>query len=998
MRQGVRNTLLVVFTLSGFSGLIYESIWTHYLKLFLGHAAYAQTLVLAIFMGGMAIGSWICSRSSGRWKNLLLGYAVTELAVGILALAFHPIYVGAVGFAVERVIPAIGSPEAVDLFQWVLSATLILPQSILLGMTFPLMSAGLIRIAPDRPGRTLALLYFTNSMGAAVGVLVSGFALIRWVGLPGTIAVAGAINVALALTVWSLARGEVATRRAAEPAAATEAAADPARFDARATDRGWFRSYLLVAALTGASSFAYEIGWIRLLSLVLGSSTHAFELMLSAFILGLALGGLWVKGRIDRLGDPVRFLGLVQILMGTLAVATLLVYARSFEAMRWLLGVLGKNDAGYLGFNLASNGIAIVVMLPATVCAGMTLPVITYTLLRRGHGERSIGAVYAANTVGAIAGVFASVHLGLPLLGLEGLLVSGAAIDVALGAWLLWRAGARDRRALALGTVGVGALVLTVAFVRLDPYAMASGVYRDGFINTAENSTLLFHADGKTATVSVLVNGNNTTIRTNGKVDAAVALRPGAPPTHDESTVALVAILPMAHAPRARTAAVIGMGSGLTTHTLLANPDLASVDTVEIEPQMVEAARLFRPRNERAYEDPRSRIHIDDAKTFFAIQRRKYDLIVSEPSNPWVSGVAGLFSTEFYRVVKRHLAPGGILAQWIQLYEIDLDLVASVLKAIDGEFSDWVVYATNDGDVVVLARADGPMGPLDLGVLALAPIKQALGRIGIETVYDLEYRRVGSRALLRRLVQSFPFPANSDYFPVLDQNAAKARFLNAYAGDLVTFTRAPLPILELTHAVLERPDGVAITPTEILEPTQAPVRAAALERYLEGEGLEAAAQLDPEVLEEAARLRRRLSRCATRPDDSERLEVGFMVLVELAARLPVGEMDRLLARLERPECVASLSPRERDCAALVRAIGDRNGHALAVAARHLLAHREDLSGDGLRILVASGMLGSLLEGDRAAACRLWSDLREDVRRAGPLDLQLRLLVSECSAG
>src|SRR5512138_552808 len=150
------HLFFAIFTISGFSGLIYESIWSHYLKLFLGHAAYAQTLVLAIFMGGMAVGSWICSRNSGRWDNLLLGYALTEGIIGICALVFHPVFTTTIEYAYSTIIPALGSPASVSVFKWSLATMMILPQSILLGMTFPLMSSGILRLFPDKPGRSIA--------------------------------------------------------------------------------------------------------------------------------------------------------------------------------------------------------------------------------------------------------------------------------------------------------------------------------------------------------------------------------------------------------------------------------------------------------------------------------------------------------------------------------------------------------------------------------------------------------------------------------------------------------------------------------------------------------------------------------------------------------------------------------------------------------------------------------------------------------------------------
>ncbi|HEY5678238.1 MAG TPA: hypothetical protein VIR81_15695, partial [Myxococcales bacterium] len=634
-----RPALIALFAASGFAGLIYESIWTHYLQLFLGHAAYAQTLVLAIFMGGMAAGSWLAARHGPRSRNLLRAYALTEAAIGALALVFHEVFVAGTAWAYDS------SFLRYAAFKWSLAAGLILPQCVLLGMTFPLMTAGLLRRFPDRPGRSVALLYFTNSLGAAVGVLASGFWLVGAVGLPGTVRTAGAINLCVAAAVWALARGS-------EPLPAEAAPVRPARRDRV------FWLFLGASLITGASSFVYEVAWTRMLTLVLGASTHAFELMLGAFILGLALGGLFIQRRIDRLAELVRTLAWLQIAMGLFALATLPAYGHTFDAMAWLMRNLPRTDRGYALFNLGSGALAVAIMLPATFCAGTTLPLITFHLLRRGCGESSIGAVYAANTVGAIAAVFAAVHLGLPLLGLKGLLIAGAALDLLLGV-ALW-----PRLLPALASAA--AVAACAFFVHLDAYKMASGVYRRGQLMDA-GEQLVFHADGKTASVDVTGDPKGQLIiKTNGKTDATMTVTRENLFSVDEATMILLAALPMGLSPQARNVAVIGFGAGLTTHTLLANPALARVDTVEIEPAMVRGARLFRPFNERAFSDARSRIVYDDAKTFFATEPEAYDLVISEPSNPWVSGVAGLFSDEFYQVVRRHLAPGGVFTQWIQ--------------------------------------------------------------------------------------------------------------------------------------------------------------------------------------------------------------------------------------------------------------------------------------------------------------------------------------------
>ncbi|HVJ23634.1 MAG TPA: hypothetical protein VM756_06830, partial [Burkholderiales bacterium] len=475
-----RFAYYVLFTASGFAGLIYESIWTHYLKLFLGHAAYAQSLVLAVFMGGMAAGAAWCGRRSARLANPLALYALVEAIIGLAALGFHPVFVGVTDWSYERLLPGLGNESLALAAKLAVSCLLILPQSILLGMTFPLMSAGLVRAQPGAAGESVAMLYFTNSLGAAAGVLTSGFVLIAWAGLPGTLQIAGFLNFAIAAVVWLIARP---IRHAA--------------LQEQSQVESNLRLLLAVAFFTGLASFVYEISWIRMLSLVLGASTHSFELMLATFILGLALGGLAVRRRVDASAEPLRLLAWVQVAMGLAAAATLPVYDFTFSLMETLLKGLARSDTGYTLFNLSGGAIAALVMLPATFCAGMTLPLITGALLRRGAGEAAIGRVYAANTLGAIAGVLLAVHLGLPHFGLKSTLLAGALIDVALGLWLLHVL----HKPLAYAAAACGAVFLVFVFgVQLDARKMTAGVFRYGDIGTGSDSTILFARDGKTAT------------------------------------------------------------------------------------------------------------------------------------------------------------------------------------------------------------------------------------------------------------------------------------------------------------------------------------------------------------------------------------------------------------------------------------------------------------------------------------------------------------------
>ena len=991
MQKKQRHIFFLIFTLSGFSGLIYESIWTHYLKLFLGHAAYAQTLVLAIFMGGMALGSWLCSYYSVRWKNLLLVYAAAEGVIGLFALIFHPVFDRTIQLSYFSIIPRLGSPETITVFKWVLSSLLILPQTVLLGMTFPLMTGGMLRLEPQDPGRTVSMLYFVNSIGAAIGVLASGFLLIRLFGLPGTIRAAGLINLVLAAVVWQL----LSKQKTEAPIVAMEG-----RSASGNESRGW-RWLLAASLLTGAASFIYEIAWIRMLNFVLGSSTHAFELMLSAFIFGLAFGGLWIRRRIDRMAEPVRFLVGVQVVMGILAIATLPLYGSTFRIMQWLVQHLDKTDQGYLLFTLASHGIALAIMLPATFCAGMTLPLITYSLLRLGHGERSIGAVYASNTIGGILGVFFAVHLGMPLLGLKNLMIFGGCLDIVLGLALFWNIAPRvDRKAPALATAGcVCVVVVSLLFVNLDPYKMASGVYREGTLMTPTGSDIVFYKDGKTATVSVvklqLMEATLMNIRTNGKADAAINVSHSGGASFDESTMSLLGVLPLAMNPGAKIAANIGLGSGLTTQSLLGWPELERVDTVEIEPAMVEGARNFGDRVNRVFTDPRSRIYIDDAKTFFSSHRQKYDIIVSEPSNPWISGVAGLFSQEFYRLARNRLAPRGVFCQWVQLYESDMNLIASVLKAVSENFADYVLYMSNNGDLLILA-SDSPLKSPDPRVIGSPEIVHALQRISIETIQDLEIRRVGNRKVLGKFFESFHVPPNSDYYPFLDQNAERARFLSKDARQLMGLTIDPLPVRDMIEYTAPQQEKTNITTTTFFPPTNVASTAMSLrDHFLSGDPKKR--PVDGAYVQHVLTVERLFGDCKARPDEDESIASLYMVASVMSAYLNPEELDAVWKRLEAKPCSRSLTRRQRNWVVFFKALGRRDPNAMEVTANNLLAQEQDIPQGASRLLVASAMLGSLAQGDQAGSLRLWQDYRSKLFGADGPNMIFRLLAAESGA-
>lgn len=955
-----RRSLFLIFTLSGFAGLIYESIWTHYLKLLLGHAAYAQTLVLVLFMGGLALGAGLCGRWSVRIADPLRAYAVVELALGGLALAFDPLFRLASDALLLDIAPALGSPLAVDVVKWTLAALLILPACVLLGATFPLMSAAVVRLAPARAGQSLGWLYFGNSLGAVIGVLASGFLLIGLVGLPGTLRVAAGCNLGLAAVVLLLAR---------RSGAAAPMTAAPTLSAATAALPVGVRLLLLVAALTGTSSFLYEIAWLRMLSLVLGSATHSFELMLAAFILGLALGALAIRNHLDRSRDPLRLLAWVQLAMGTAALLTLGLYRHSFDAMAWMVGRLPASDLGYVAHTLLSQALCIAMMLPVTVFAGMTLPLITALLLRSGQGEAAIGRVYAANTWGAIAGVVLAAQLLLPLLGLRNVVIAGAAIDLALGALLLRRSATplSARAVGVLSVVAVLALLIPLAW-HFDPLRMASGVFRYG--QPTVDAELVWHADGRTASIDVLrwPASAHLEIRTNGKPDASLKADRT---TSDDYVQIYTGALPLALHPAAREVAVVGFGSGRSTHTFLAVPSLDRVDTIEIEPAMVEGSRLFGASVARAYDDPRSRIRIEDARTFFARHQQRYDVIMSEPSNPWVSGVSGLFTHEFYRQIKRHLKPDGLFVQWLQVYEFDDALIASVLRAMDREFADYAIHMADDGNLLIAAVASGTVPGPDASVLRHPALATLAAGIGIDDDADYAIRHLASRAVLADWLAAWAVPANSDFHPYLDQHAARFRYLNRRATELT----AAHPVLARL-SVLPAAATARVNPVSTLRQARRAAEARALvqayggaevavgyrDQFAHAEGLRALARHCDEAL-----LR-------------ERIEgVLDTIVANQGPYLDRTETRRLVDGLRASRCTGVAGERLERWLALIEAGSQRDWPALEAAAE-TLARSQQQDGVPVSAVVArEWLLAAYARQGRPGLDRVLGQL-------GPIDL------------
>ena len=751
---------------------------------------------------------------------------------------------------------------------------------------------------------------------------------------------------------------------------------------------------LLVALLTGAASFIYEIAWIRMLSLMLGASTHSFELMLSAFILGLALGGLWIRWRIDALRRPLAFLAGVQIAMGLLALGTLPLYDAMFDLMQAVVQGLARTESGYGLYLAASHAIALAIMLPATFCAGMTLPLITYTLLREGHGERSIGRVYAANTLGAIIGVAFAAQIGMPLLGIKGLMLIGAGRDIALGIALLMFAGT-SWRFLTTGATAVvfGALALTST---LDPYKMSSGVFRRGDLFTKKDTDLIFYRDGKTASVTLLKINDDLSLRTNGKSDGAINMNDNGPRVADEMTMVLTAVVPLAHRPEATDVAIIGIGTGLTTHAMLAAETVQRVETIEIEPFMAAAARHFAPRNANVFADPRSHLVFDDAKTHFSTANRQYDIIISEPSNPWVSGVSSLFTREFYRHVKRYLKQDGVLTQWFQMYEITPGLVASVLAALGEEFEDYAIYAANDSDLLVIAGSAGTFARPLADVFQSPGLTAELRRVHIQTIGDIELRRIGGKQVMTPFFASYEVPANSDFRPYLDLNAARHRFMQSSARELTQFGQDGVPVIEILEGPRPERRALSFAGDDYLKAVDLARRGAYAREFLASDRFPEPRAIPTQLQKDLELMRLRGLQC----HDNERTDIwrqsAYQVARLVNSALTSREATQVWSRIEASPCLNMLAARDRDWFRLYDAIARRDTAAMAMIGTRLLAVSEDYTPGQVQYLLTAALAGEIARANFDAAVNLWNRFAQTAAMA-TIDINLRILYAQIAA-
>ncbi len=760
MNRHLEKIVLASFFLSGAAALIYQVSWLRLAGLYFEGTAYAAATVVAIFMAGLALGSFLAGKltrhqsrvqspesqaASGGTEttsdeqraasnNLLDLYFNLEALIAIVALLVPLL------FTVSRPLFAViyhafyGQQSLYHLARILLSTLILLPTVTLMGMTLPLLIEALTR-EHGQLSRKSGFLYGINCAGAAAGATICGFLLLPNLGTFKTTLVGVAVNLIIAFIGWSTlgrwpftgrkvarlqgckegdasneqlatsnsadAPDKAATGRRGDGASKPDTDSSPVRRFAASP----VRTYILpVFALSGFCSLNYEIIWTRILASNIGPASYSFATILCCFILGLALGSAVYAWLAPRIRDKVLSCGILLILAALAAIAVTLFLPRLPLLAANLLSTR-KDD--FLAVSLVKYLLAAIVILPLTIFSGALFPAAAASYARSASRlSESIGRLYAANSVGSIIGALLAGFVLLPLLSAQRAGLPIIALQLALGLYVIARKRGARITAYFL-PLPLAAFILLLVLPGADPKVVFGGsyMYFRQYLKPKlkdlprGNQDLLYYKDGPGGTVTVLkIQGRSKIFfAVNGKTD-------GSSEGSDMTTQTLSAHLPLLMHPRAEEVLIIGLGTGTTFATTLLHP-IKKTTCLELSPQVVEAAKLFHPfYGGDPLRDHRAKIVIGDGRSYIFFNRENFDVIIAEPSNPWMSGVGNLFTREYFQAMRAKLKPGGIACQWLQGYRLSPDTFKTIINTFAAVFphvSLWWVNLT-EGDFLLL--------------------------------------------------------------------------------------------------------------------------------------------------------------------------------------------------------------------------------------------------------------------------------------------------------
>lgn len=754
----------LLFFFSGAAGLIYEVVWLKILGLQFGGSAWAVSTVVSSFMAGLGLGSWWAGRQVRNLSRPFTVYALLELGIALFGLISIPLLYHLDAF-IEPVYHALQDHFAVfALVRFLASFLLLLIPTFLMGASLPVLVVGLAR--QENFKETVGTLYGINTMGAAFGVLFSSFVLLPAAGMQPTLltAVGMGIAVALAAILW-----EMASPMAAQM---TPGAEVPSKvsvpFD-----------LLAAACASGAISLFCEVAWTRLLMPVVGSSTYAFAIILVVFLFGIALGSLLVGSRFVQWQAYRAWIGVGFALAAIGIIATTFLINLLPEFLVMLAPLCGKRV--WMLFACQLVLVNCLVLVPIFVFGAiLPLTIVAYQAETKQMG-RAVGGIYVANTLGAILGSWLAGFVFLPYMGVYRSMVLVASLSLVAGALIHLRETMWTRPRKIAHVIAFTAIFSLLQWwnPQIDMQHLHQGVFRDLFTtkqSPKDQGTLLFAEDGPTCTVTVYRFEDSTGLKVNGKPDASTS--------GDLATQYLLGHLPMFLNQSPKNVCVIGLGSGATVRAVATHP-AELIDVVELEPAVVKACSWFTSINDNVLDDRRVRLHIEDGRSFLRYHRGTYDVIISEPSNPWVAGVSALFTSEFYRIVENRLGDNGVFCQWIQMYELSTDTLNTMIRTLSDVFP-YVLLFVYKTDIMCIASQKPIQGNEKIYAERMSnpELKKTLERIDIDNPYGLFCGYIGS------------LPEGNGYFATAQRNTDDNLRLEYLAA--IGMYRDEQPIIKLT--------------------------------------------------------------------------------------------------------------------------------------------------------------------------------------------------------
>ncbi|ANM28909.1 hypothetical protein ABI59_03745 [Acidobacteria bacterium Mor1] len=782
---GLLFPFALLFILSGACGLTYEVVWSRHLVDVFGVTAFAVSTVLVSFMGGMALGAALLGPMADRSPRPLRMFALLEAGIGLYALVLPALMAG-IEALYGALVPIL--PEALllrSLLRFVLCLLLLLVPTVLMGGTLPALGRGLLARRKGL-GAGVGLLYFVNTIGAALGCYLAGFELIPSLGLSRTTWLAAALNGVVALVAWFIdARtpdaltgdSEGKTKFAEQPGGTVEPATDPT----------WWP--LAVACGSGMTALAFEVVWFRVLMLSFGSTVYSFSAMLAVFLSGLAVGSLVMGAVVDRVRSPVRLLALIQL---AVAVLTLVAGMTVNRMPHLFLTVIQSAGFDLAGMNRTKLLLSLITLLPPALAFGATFPV-AVSLYRGVPGQAGarIGRVYAWNTLGAIVGSFGAGFLLLPAIGAEWVmhLVVVAAAVLAFGTIVAERGPLRLSWAAPMALVVLGLVAGLVLSPRWDRTLLGAGVYFEpkrfltdegelAVDRVLADYRLINYTEGYNDTIISFRSPKGRFITVNGSATASSQFQ-------DMLAQRMMGHIPMLlHPGKVQTAAVIGLGAGVTTGALAIH-EVDRVVSVELEEGVRAGAEFFSEENHGVLDNPVVDLQIDDGRNYMKLTDERFDVISSHPNFPSLSGSGVLFNREFIELARDRLKPGGVMCHYAPLWRMRPVDVQAVVGTFVDVFPHVRVFLAGNS-MILLGRADEPFPAVDLDELARRfarePVGDSLREIGARSALEIASWYLFDTEAARAFAEGAP--RSSDDLPYIEFNAPHGLFSETVGENL----------------------------------------------------------------------------------------------------------------------------------------------------------------------------------------------------------------------